>query len=138
MTDQQPPYEDVEPAVDMHKAPVPRPQAPRPGEVVSQHVVPDQPATWSEARIMRLAASFVATLFIVAFVVAASRVIVWYLVWAPFLVGALPFLAFAWAAWRKHLDDESDSRRRWENWQQSRFDASAFPDDKGANKRRWS
>jgi hypothetical protein len=164
MTDQQPPYEDVfderseygDDTIDLdkHEPPAPRrgygappelarrtqrpqsPQSPRPGQVVSQEIVPDRPEKWGEARIMRLAASAIALVFIILFVVTASRVIVWYLVWLPFLVGALPFLLFAYTAYQQHLKDESASRARWENWQQSRFDAEPLGKMDG-NTERW-
>jgi hypothetical protein len=153
MTDQQPPYEDIyddgEP-IDLDKrapfvplTPGPRRQGaqPRPGEVTSRELIPDLPQPWNEARIMRLGALVVGSLFLMAFVVAAANVLVhyaWWLVWLPFLVGALPYLGFFAMAWRKHLDDESQSRTRRENFAHSRFDAQFTPlANQPANTERW-
>ena len=52
------------------------------------------------------------------------------------LNSALPFLLFAYTAYQQHLKDESASRARWENWQQSRFDAEPLGKMDG-NTERW-
>lgn len=147
MSDQRAPYEDVpEPredvlgdTVDLAKSvPMRRPREPQPGEVTAQALIPELVPTWTEARIMRLGALAVGSGFLVAFVVTAANVIVWYLVWLPFLVGALPYLGFFTMAWRKHLDDESSSRTRRENFQHSKFDAGFTKlADQGANTERY-
>lgn len=132
MTEQRPPYEDVEPAVSTRKLPPVIDSPPiegRPSKLAVPAPLPPEPQpTWTEARILRLVATFVATLFIVGFVVAAARACPLWLAWAPFLVGALPYLAFAWMSWRKHLEDESSSRERREVWQQSRLDVLPLAD----------
>lgn len=131
MTEQRPPYEDVEPRVNTRKmgnelpAVVDAPSAPtRPVE--RPEPAEPLPQPWNEARILRVASIFVATGFVIAFVVQASRALVYYdafwLAWAPFLVGALPYLAYAGLALNKHLDDESKSRERRERWEHSRLD----------------
>lgn len=135
MSDQRPPWEDVEPVVELRK-PEPLPSTPpvkRPGELI-----PDLPQPWNEARIMRLGALVVATLFVVAFVIAASRACPWYLAWMPFLVGALPYLGFFTMAYQAHLKDESSSRTRRENFAQSKFDAGSTPiADQSPNQERY-
>jgi hypothetical protein len=141
---QRPPYEDVfdegdtDETVDLAKSvPMRRPREPQPGEVTAQALIPEPAPTWTEARIMRLGALAVGSLFLIAFVVTAANVLsyyAWGLVWAPFLVGALPYLGFFTMAWRKHLDDESASRTRRENFEHSKFNAGFTPlADQGAN-----
>jgi hypothetical protein len=155
MSDQRAPYEDVpEPhedvlddTVDLDKrATVARPtperrRVPQPGEVTAQALIPEPAPTWTEARIMRLGALAVGSLFLIAFVVTAANVLsyyAWGLAWAPFLVGALPYLGFFTMAWRKHLDDESSSRTRRENFAHSRFDAQFTPlAEQKPNTERW-
>jgi hypothetical protein len=132
MTEQLPPYEDVEPRVNTRKTndlpavvdaqdtqqyamrPAQGAQRPEPAEPL--------PQPWNEARILRVASIFVATGFIIMFVVMAARACPIYLAWAPFLVGALPYLGYAGLALSKHLDDESASRERRERWEHSRLD----------------
>jgi hypothetical protein len=143
---QRPPYEDVETVdetVDLAKSvPMRRPREPQPGEVTAQALIPEPAPTWTEARIMRLGALAVGSLFLIAFVVTAANVLAYYawgLVWAPFLVGALPYLGFFTMAWRKHLDDESQSRTRRENFEHSRFDAGFTPlAEQPPNTKRWT
>jgi hypothetical protein len=106
--------------------------------VTAQALIPEPAPTWTEARIMRLGALAVGSLFLIAFVMVTAANVPWYyawgLVWAPFLVGALPYLGFFTMAWRKHLDDESASRTRRENFEHSKFDAGFTPlADQGAN-----
>lgn len=149
MSDQRAPYEDVpEPhedvlddTVDLGKhepQPMRRPREPQPGEVTAQALIPEPVPTWTEARIMRLGALAVGSMFLVAFVVSAANVIVWYLVWLPFFVGALPYLGFFTMAWQQHLKDESSSRTRRENFEHSRFDAGFTPlANQPANVERW-
>jgi hypothetical protein len=147
---QRPPYEDVfddvdaDETIDLDKhATVARPmperrRVPQPGEVTAQALIPEPAPTWTEARIMRLGALAVGSLFLIAFVIVAARACPWYLAWLPFLVGALPYLGFFTMAWRKHLDDESQSRTRRENFEHSKFDAGFTPlADQGANVERY-
>jgi hypothetical protein len=145
---QRPPYEDVfddedvDTTVDLDKSvPMRRPREPQPGEVTAQALIPEPAPTWTEARIMRLGALAVGSLFLIAFVVTAANVLsyyAWGLVWAPFLVGALPYLGFFTMAWQQHLKDESKSRERRENFEHSKFDAGFTPlADQGANTERY-
>jgi hypothetical protein len=151
---QRPPYEDVfddadvDTTVDLDKhatvaRPMPerRPREPQPGEVTARALIPEPAPTWTEARIMRLGALAVGSLFLIAFVVTAANVLsyyAWGLVWAPFLVGALPYLGFFTMAWQQHLKDESKSRERRENFEHSKFDAGFTPlADQGANTERY-
>lgn len=159
MSDQRAPYEDVpEPhedvlddTVDLAKRepqptrpmrPVRQPvREPQPGAVVSRELIPAAPQVsqpWNEARIMRLAATGIATVFIILFVVTAANVLsyyAWGFMWAPFLVGAIPYVAFAALAWRRHLEDESKSRERRENFEQSRLDLTPLADMKANTER---
>jgi hypothetical protein len=140
---QRPPYEDVTPAVarPIAAAPVPQPAQPAylpgrvDGTVSAPRVVPKREQVpdvsgpyWSEARIFRIAATLMFTALLVGFVIAASRACPPWLAWAPFLVGALPYGAFAALAWRKHLDDESKARERRERWAHSRLDVVSLGD----------
>lgn len=146
---QRPPYEDVVPNVHTRKGDnLPDVVDSRPPggfgrsapEQTSQQFIPDVPVIaqpWNEARIMRLAAYAIATLFIIGFVIAAAQACPWYLAWAPFLVGALPYLVFAWKSQDAHLKDESASRTRRENFAHSKFDPTGFGSDMGANKDRY-
>ena len=140
-----PPYEEVldepPPVVDAPgSVPMTKPVRPMhlPGRPKVE-LIPDAPQTWTEARIMRLGAIVVATVLVLLFIVTASRVLAyyaWWLSWAPFLVGALPYLAYAAMASRKHLEDESRSRERRENVALSQFDFTPIA-DQGKNTERW-
>jgi hypothetical protein len=150
--EQRPPYEEVldEPptvvdAVPMTKRPQPtRPQPDRaqarpPGRERVVEVIPNEPQTWTEARVMRLAFLALGTVFVVVFVTVAADVLAYYawgLMWLPFLVGALPYLGFYAVAQRQHLNDESSSRTRRENFEQSRFDMTPL-DQMGADTDRY-
>lgn len=129
MTDQRPPYEDVEPRVNTRKrdelpavvdAPSSQPYATRP--VKRPESAEPLPQPWNEARILRVASIFVATFFVIMFVITASRACPIELAWAPYVVGALPYLGYAGLALNAHLRDESASRERRERWEHSKLD----------------
>ena len=73
---------------------------------------------------MRLGSVAIGTVFVIFFVVYASRACSPAWAWAPFMVAALPYLAFYAIALERHLSDESKSRERSENWAHSRPDVT--------------